>query len=72
MNEDYINALKKERDEWRKKYKDLKKEFESSDNGVSINLKSWIENNDKPELYADYPNHKYYVDKMKLLLKGVE
>jgi len=72
MSEEYIKAIKKERDEWEKKYQDLKEEIRTScdDSMIGKRLKEWVEYEDKPELYADYPNHKYYIDKMKLLLKG--
>ena len=69
MTEEYIKALKKERDEWKKKYDELKKEIQTSDTTIGKRLKEWIKMNDTVELCNDYPNHKYYVNKMKQVVK---
>ena len=70
MTEEHTKALKKDRDEWRQKYKDLKKQFDSSDDTLIARIKEWVETNDTKELHETYPSLKWTLTIMKRLING--
>lgn len=73
MSEEYIKAIKKERDEWKKKYQDLKEEIRTSgdDSMIGKRLKQWIKDNDTKSLHESYdPDWTWICNKMKYLVDG--
>ncbi len=68
MSNEYIAALKEERDFYKAKNKLLVEELTVSDAGIIRRLREWVAHHDKPELYNEYQGLKFYVDKMKGIL----
>ncbi len=68
--EEYIKAIKKERDELKKKYKELQKEFNTSDDALVGRIKQWVKNNDTPAYHESYGDSKWMFTILKRIING--